>query len=157
VWHLSEEQARTRYGVAVSEHGTLVSVGEALRQGDQAALHVLIEDSTGVPLHLGRTVRIATPGQTAALAARDGGCTFPGCDRPPSHCQRHHITEWAAGGPTDLDNLTLLCGHHHREFQKRGWDCLMINGHPHWRPPTWLDPARQPIRNTRHHPQPDTG
>ncbi len=111
---------------------------------------MLIENSKGVPLYLGRTSRIATPGQTVALAARDRGCSFPGCDRPPSHCQRHHITDWANGGPTDIDNLTLLCGYHHREHAKRGWECVMLNGLPHWRPPAWLDPQRTPIRNTRH-------
>jgi hypothetical protein len=122
---------------------------------------VLVETAKAVPLWLGRTTRIATPGQTAALAARDRGCSFPGCDRPPSHCQRHHVLDWAHDGPTDLDNLTLLCGYHHREFQKRGWECLMRDGLPRWRPPAWLDPARQPIRNTRHftlpNAQPDTG
>ncbi len=87
---------------------------------------MLIENSKGVPLYLGRTTRIATPGQTIALAARDRGCSFPGCDRPPSHCQRHHITDWANGGPTDIDNLTLLCGYHHREHAKRGWECVML-------------------------------
>ncbi len=111
---------------------------------------MLIENSKGVPLYLGRTSRIATPGQTVALAARDRGCSFPGCDRPPSHCQRHHITDWANGGPTDIDNLTLLCGYHHREHAKRGWQCVMLNGLPHWRPPAWLDPTP----NT--HPQHET-
>jgi hypothetical protein len=88
---------------------------------------------------------------TAALAARDRGCSFPGCDRPPSHCQRHHINDWAHHGPTNLDNLTLPCGYHHREHAKRGWECLIRDGLPHWRPPTRLDPDRTPTRNTRHH------
>jgi hypothetical protein len=157
VWHLSDDQLRTRYGLAVSEHGTLIPAGDALRLCDQTQLYVLIETAKGVPLWLGRTTRIATPGQTVALAARDRGCSFPGCDRPPSHCQRHHITDWADDGPTDLDNLTLLCGYHHREHAKRGWACVMRDGLPHWRPPTWLDPHRTPIRNTRHHTRPDTG
>jgi hypothetical protein len=150
VWHITDDQLRDRYGLAVSEHGTLIPIQDALRVCDQTALFVLIETAKGVPLWLGRTTRIATPGQTVALAARDRGCSFPGCDRPPSHCQRHHINDWRHDGPTDLDNLTLLCGYHHREF-------LMRDGLPHWRPPAWLDPDRQPIRNTRHFTLPDTG
>jgi hypothetical protein len=38
--------------------------------------------------------------KSVALTARDQGCTFPGCDQPPEHCQRHHITAWADGGAT---------------------------------------------------------
>ncbi len=123
VWHIDNEVLRSRYGFAVSEHGTLLPVGDALRVCDQSALYVLIENSKGVPLYLGRTARIASPGQTIALAARDRGCSFPGCDRPPSHCQRHHVIDWLPHGPTDIDNLTLLCGYHHRELAKRGWEC----------------------------------
>ena len=157
IWHIPDQVLRERYGFAISEHGTLLPIQDALHAADQSALYVLIENSQGVPLYLGRTTRIATPGQTAALAARDQGCSFPGCDRPPSHCQRHHITDWANGGPTNIDNLTLLCGHHHREHTKRGWTCLMLDGLPHWRPPTWLDPQQTPMRNTRHFTLPETG
>ena len=150
IWHLDDVQLRDRHGLAVSEHGTLIPVGDALRTADQGVHYLLISTTKGVPLYLGRTSRIATPGQTVALAARDRGCSFPGCDRPPSQCQRHHILDWLYGGPTDIDNLTLLCGHHHREHAKRGWQCLMLDGLPHWRPPAWLDPHRTPLRNTRH-------
>ena len=92
IWHIPDQVLRERYGFAISEHGTLLPIQDALHAADQSALYLLIENSQGVPLYLGRTTRIATPGQTAALAARDQGCSFPGCDRPPSHCQRHHIT-----------------------------------------------------------------
>ncbi len=157
VWHITDDQLRNRYGLAVSEHGSLTPVADALSQADQSQLYVLIEDAKRVALWLGRTTRIATPGQTAALAARDRGCSFPGCDRPPSHCQRHHIRDWLHGGTTDIDNLTLLCGFHHREFERRGWECAMIDGLPYWRPPAWLDPRRRPIRNSRHVALLDTG
>ena len=55
------------------------------------------------------------------------------------------------GGPTDLDNLTLLCGYHHRNFEALGWACQMTDGVPEWLPPRWLDPEQKPIRNTAHH------
>jgi hypothetical protein len=54
-------------------------------------------------LDLGRSRRIASRTQTIALIARDGGCSFPGCDHPPEWCERHHIVEWVNGGETNLD------------------------------------------------------
>ncbi len=64
-------------------------------------------------LDLGRTTRFANRAQRRALAVRDGGCGFPGCDRPHRYCDAHHIIWWEHDGPTDLDNLVLLCRFHH--------------------------------------------
>jgi Domain of unknown function (DUF222)/HNH endonuclease len=66
-------------------------------------------------LDVGRATPTVTPAQWKALVVRDQHCQHPGCDRPPSHCQAHHIRHWTRGGPTNLDNLQLLCWHHHRE------------------------------------------
>jgi hypothetical protein len=63
-------------------------------------------DAHGVPLDLGRSQRLANRDQRRALRKRDRGCAFPGCDRPPSWCDAHHILDWILGGPTNLDNLT---------------------------------------------------
>jgi hypothetical protein len=65
------------------------------------------------PLEVGRTTRVVQPAQRTALAVRDGGCVFPNCDRPLSWCEAHHLWHWLDGGPTDLDNLALLCRTHH--------------------------------------------
>lgn len=65
------------------------------------------------PLDVGRSVRTVTPAQRKALIVRDRGCRFPGCDRPASWCDAHHILHWVRGGLTDLCNLILLCRHHH--------------------------------------------
>jgi hypothetical protein len=123
---------------------------QALKLADEAAINLLLTDATGAVLNHHRTKRIATRTQTLALIARDKGCTFPGCDTPPEWCQRHHITAWADGGTTNLNNLTLICGYHHREFQRADWTCRMHNGHPHWTPPTWIDPTQTPQRNHIH-------
>ena len=104
----------------------------------------------GVPLQLGRSRRIATLGQTAALIARDKGCSFPGCDTPPEWCERHHVISWSEGGLTDLHNLTLLCRYHHHNFLAKGWDCqINPDGLPEWRPPWWIDRERKPMINNR--------
>ncbi|MBK9296971.1 MAG: DUF222 domain-containing protein [Candidatus Microthrix sp.] len=75
----------------------------------------------GDPLRMGRTLRYANRHQRRALLARDGGCIFPGCDRPPSWCDAHHVDEWDDNGPTDINNLGLLCRHHHRVTHRPGW------------------------------------
>ena len=82
----------------------------------------------GAALFLGRSQRLATRAQRLALIARDGGCCFPGCDRPAAWCEAHHVIPWLDGGPTDIDNLCLLCRYHHREFERRGWPVEMSDG-----------------------------
>ena len=61
-----------------------------------------------------------TAAQRRALAARDGGCTFPGCDRPPKHCDAHHLHARGDGGCDSTDNAAPQCRHHHRLLH-RGW------------------------------------
>jgi hypothetical protein len=73
------------------------------------------------PLEVGRTTRVVQPAQRAALAVRDRGCVFPGCDRPLAWCDAHHLHHWVEGGPTDLANLALLCRAHHRTVHEDGW------------------------------------
>lgn len=141
------EQLESRVGRATTVHGGLISVGEALRIADEAqVIPVVLADAGGV-LAYGRTRRIASAGQRLALLARDGGCSFPGCDIPASWAQVHHTTDWALGGSTDLNQLCLLCGHHHREFARRGWRVDIYDGIPWWTPPPWIDPDQQPQRN----------
>jgi hypothetical protein len=65
------------------------------------------------PLDIGRATRVIPPHLHRALTIRDGHCQFPGCDQPPPVCEAHHLMPWARGGPTSLDNLTLLCRFHH--------------------------------------------
>jgi Domain of unknown function (DUF222)/HNH endonuclease len=73
------------------------------------------------PLEVGRTSRVVTAAQRAALVVRDGGCVVAGCHRPPAWCEAHHLRHWLHGGPTDLANLALLCRAHHRAVHEGGW------------------------------------
>lgn len=134
-----------RYG-----DGSLVSARTARDLADQADIAFCLTNARGAVLELHRTRRIASRAQTLALIARDGGCSFPGCDVAPQWCERHHVIAWADGGPTDLDNLTLVCAFHHHQFARRGWQCR-INpaGLPVWIPPRWIDPEQRPILNAR--------
>lgn len=146
---MTAAQLSDRTGLAETSFGQLLTIPEALRLADEAAISLLVRDVRGAILKHGRLKRIATRAQTLALIARGRGCSFPGCDRPPEWCQRHHIVGWAEGGQTDLDNLTLLCGYHHRHFEAEGWSCRLVEGLPTWIPPHWIDRERRPRRNHR--------
>ncbi|MBF4563201.1 HNH endonuclease [Microbacterium sp. VKM Ac-2870] len=79
-------------------------------------------DTGGGPLDVGRESRLFTPRQRIALAIRDGGCRWHGCDRPPSYCEAHHIDQWQRDeGRTDLDRGILLCRFHHMQLHHGGW------------------------------------
>jgi hypothetical protein len=132
-------------GLAETADGSQLSVDQLWRIADEADIWPIILNRHGVPLALGRSQRLASKGQTLALTARDGGCSFPGCTHPPQWCDRHHIVDWILGGNTDLNNLTLLCRYHHTHFLRKGWTCRMNpDGLPEWTPPKWIDPEQRP-------------
>ncbi len=80
-------------------------------------------DNAGQPLNLGRERRLFSRAQRLALAARDGGCRWPGCERPPSWCEAHHIEHWLRDqGRTDVAEGILLCRHHHLLAHNNGWE-----------------------------------
>jgi len=140
--------ARTGYGT--SSDGTLIPTDHVLRLANQADIIPTVLNRSGAVLDLGRARRIATPNQTLALYARDAGCSFPGCDRAPEWCERHHIIPWVDGGETNLNNLTLLCRYHHHNFATRGWTGqINPDGIPEWRPPRSVDRNQKPLTNTR--------
>lgn len=84
-----------------------------------------------------RTVPI---GIRRALVARDGGCVFPGCDRPSGVCAAHHLQHWIDNGLTAVNNCCLLCAAHHQQVHLQGWDLTMRGGRVEFRPPTTIDP-----------------
>ncbi|MCW6009645.1 HNH endonuclease, partial [Micromonospora sp. CPCC 205371] len=111
----------------------------------------MILGGDGQILDVGQQRRLFTGPLRRALVARDGGCAFPGCDRPPRWCDGHHITHWTAGGRTALDNGVLLCGYHHRLIHRGEWEVRMADdGKPDFIPPTYMDHDRRPRRNIYH-------
>ena len=107
--------------------------------------------SAGEPLDIGRATRTWPTGIRRAVALRDGGCVFPGCDRPARWCEIHHIIFWVDGGPTSLINGACLCSHHHALIHQGDWQIRMAkDGHPEIIPPTWIDPDQRPRRNHLH-------
>lgn len=73
-----------------------------------------VDGLTGVPLHLGRSRRLASVGQRFAMFAVQGVCSWAGCTTAMSECEAHHIISWLRYGATDIENLTGLCPTHHR-------------------------------------------
>jgi hypothetical protein len=94
---------------------------ELERLACNADLFGLLFSGDGEPLWHGRGHRTATDPQMRGLIARDGGCI--GCGKGPQYCEAHHIVHWAppARGPTDIDNMVLLCTHEHRLVHDHGW------------------------------------
>jgi hypothetical protein len=88
------------------------------------------------PMDVGRRTPIVPPAMRRAVIVRDRGCRFPGCDRPHSWCDAHHIVHWAHGGPTAVTNLLLLCRRHHRMVHAPGGFRLeLLDGRPAFKRP----------------------
>ncbi len=80
--------------------------------------------SDAMVIDVGRAKRVISGPQRKALNARDGGCVWPGCDRPASWTSGHHLVHWIRGGPGDLENLTLLCYRHHWMVHEGNWQIV---------------------------------
>jgi hypothetical protein len=115
--------------IARSGHGRLqrtqqpISIEAIERLACTQGTVTVVFDEHGQPLDVGREQRLFTARQRIALAARDGGCRWPGCERPPSWCEAHHIEHWARdGGRTDVADGLLLCKHHHLLLHDHHWE-----------------------------------
>jgi hypothetical protein len=85
-----------------------------------ARVQVVVEDASGQPIRLGRMRREPPEWMLRQLRYRDRECTFPGCAQR-RFVHAHHIRWWEHGGPTDLDNLVLVCSFHHKLVHEYGW------------------------------------
>ncbi|OBI78904.1 hypothetical protein A5664_17000 [Mycolicibacterium fortuitum] len=128
-------------------HGLHTTVAVHLNVEDRiAALHlgpVLSEDDRrylfcdatcevwferqGQPVGVGRSTRTISRRLRRALEHRDRCCVVPGCGATRG-LHAHHIVHWEDGGPTDLDNLVLVCPYHHRLHHRGG---ITITGPAH--------------------------
>ena len=101
------------------DDGPALSAETARRLSCDASLVPMLNGPKGT-LDVGRKTRAIPPSLRRALDARDHGCQFSGCNNR-EWVDAHHITHWARGGETKLDNLVLLCGHHHRLVHEGGF------------------------------------
>ena len=115
-----------------------------------AAVVPIVMNGKGQPLDVGRATRTIPDGLRRAVAARDRGCAHPGCGRPMSWAEIHHIREWERGGeqirqprgslprPSPPDPLHGMA----RTDPRRATELI---------PPPWIDPARSPRRRALPH------
>jgi len=146
--HVTESALRSGIGLAYLEgQSDPVSIATVERLTCSGATQLVFLDEEGQPLDLAREQRLFSRRQRRSLAARDGGCMAPGCDRPPSWTEAHHIEHWARDrGKTDIANGILLCRHHHLLFHNNGWE-IEREGSVMWLvPPATADPVRARIR-----------
>ncbi|MGH3884622.1 MAG: DUF222 domain-containing protein [Pseudonocardiaceae bacterium] len=138
---------RTGLGTATLDYGTHLSAAEARRWACDAKIIPVVLGGASEPLDVGRAMRTVPLSIRRALVARDRGCAFPGCDRPPRMCQAHHCRHWIDDGDTSVGNCVLLCETHHRHVHCTGWEILIRPGWVEFIPPAVIDPARTPLRN----------
>ncbi|MFR9731968.1 DUF222 domain-containing protein [Saccharopolyspora sp. MS10] len=150
------QQDAVRFGGTITTTGQPITAGNARQLACDAEVLPVLLDGESRPLDVGRSRRTAPPHLRAALLARDGRCAFPGCDHPPGTSEAHHVLSWADGGPTALDNLVMLCAHHHTTTHAQSWEIKFVEGRPEFIPPAWLDPRRTPRPGNRApHTSPD--
>jgi hypothetical protein len=102
------------------EDGAVLATESVRRLACDSALVRILTTGDGEVLDVGRKTRVIPPSIRRALKQRDGGCRFPGCCNT-RFVDGHHIKHWADGGATRLDNLVLLCRHHHRLLHEGGY------------------------------------
>ena len=119
VVHVSAETSMDHPNI---EDGPYVSAETSRRIACDCSVLGVREDENGEPLSIGRKTRSIPPAMRRALRLRDAGCRFPGCTND-RYVDGHHIRHWADGGETGLDNLVLLCRHHHHLVHEGGFAC----------------------------------
>jgi hypothetical protein len=94
---------------------------------DSSVSRILL-DQESLVIEVGRSRRVVDGALRKALALRDKHCQWPGCERPASWCDGHHIVHWVDGGETNLDNCVLLCRRHHRMVHEGCWKLIKVEG-----------------------------
>jgi len=116
----AETLAADQDGRCELDSGQRLAPDTARRIACDGSLLRITDDAAGNPLDIGRKTRAVPPAMQRALRSRDHGCRFPGCTHD-RFVDAHHIRHWANGGKTSLDNLVLLCRHHHRLVHEGGF------------------------------------
>ena len=119
VVHASLEALAGRRNVE-TEHGAVLPPEALQRLACDARVQVVTENDAGDAVAFGRSRREPSAAMMRQLRHRDRGCRFPGCGST-AFANAHHIVWWSRGGSTDLDNLLLLCGFHHRLVHEHAW------------------------------------
>ncbi|SER86545.1 HNH endonuclease [Lentzea xinjiangensis] len=147
---LAYDELRAGIGAALLDNGEHLPMNQVRKIACDSGVIPMLLGSRSQVHDVGRKTRTINVGLRRVLVARDRGCTFPGCTRPPHHCEAHHVRHWSDGGETTLANLALLCRRHHDLVHRSDWQVEMVSGVPVFRPPAYVDPRRIPRRNPIH-------
>jgi Domain of unknown function (DUF222)/HNH endonuclease len=119
VVHVEAEALASGEGAAALEGGCELAPETVRRLACEASIQV-VTNQDGKSIGVGRKTRTPPPWLRRLVVKRDGFCRFPGCERR-RHLHTHHVKHWTREGPTDLDNLVLLCSFHHQLVHEGGW------------------------------------
>jgi hypothetical protein len=126
--------AGTSSGAGELDHVGAVDVAVARQLSCDASVMRVVMAGRSQPLDVGRRTPVVPPAVRRAVIVRDRTCRFPGCDRPHTWCDAHHIVHWTDGGSTSLQNLLLLCRRHHGMIHRReGFRLNLEDGVPIFR------------------------
>jgi hypothetical protein len=132
----SEALKGTSAGTSELDHVGPTHPEVARQLACDASIRRVVMAGRSEPLDVGRRTPVVSPAMRRAVIVRDRHCRFPGCDRPHTWCDAHHVVHWADGGPTALPNLVLLCRRHHRlVHQPRGFRLELADGRPLFKRP----------------------
>ena len=115
---LTDEQGAL---AAELERGGLIGASTLRQITCDATMAIAVDDDVGHTMYEGRARRTPSDAQRREVMRRDRHCRFPGCANV-TFTNTHHIEPWQPGGTTDLDNLALLCVHHHHVVHSKGWE-----------------------------------
>ena len=101
-----------------------ISAATVERIACDCSLTRVLLDSESMVIDVGRAKRVISGPLRKALQARDRHCRWPGCERPATYTEGHHLVHWSKGGTTDLDNLVLLCYRHHWLVHEGSWQLV---------------------------------
>lgn len=152
------EQLTSAAGLAHTGGGSYLPMPTVIRMAARAHPYLTVfESPREIKLYYGRSRRTASPGQRLALYAIDRGCTKPDCTAPAYQTQVHHAArDFAHGGNTDINELTLACGCDNRmvNIGPAGWATRKRrrDNKTEWIPPPHLDRGQTRI-NLYHHPE----
>jgi hypothetical protein len=129
-----ETLTTTDQGVAELDNGALIPNTTAQQLACDSIVRGIIRDGQQT-IGIGRASRQIPAWLRDLVYHRDGyQCQHPGC-RHTHWLQIHHITPWSQDGTTNLDNLILLCGHHHHWHHQHGWHITGPPSHRVFRKP----------------------
>src|ERR1700680_3772376 len=109
---------------AEMEFSLPISAKAVERLACDCSVTLILVASASMVIDVGRAKRVISGPQRKALAVRDRGCVWPGCDRPATWTSGHHPVHWIQNGPTDMPNLCLLCYRHHWMVHEGEWQIV---------------------------------